>query len=406
MRKTIIFIMILLISVGLVACKKDNPDNVDEAHSYAHSFAFDNYMSTLIRVNFRTSSRDKALNIQQEIHNIYKMYHELTTNYDPLSVDSLYKQNIYSINQQKDVTLEIDKELYDIILFSEELRVVTNGFFNIGIGKIVDAWKSMITPEELPNIGDTVFLTEFEVYRQVTQIDKGRIYVEGYTQSFSPYDVKMDVTDLAINEVKTSVSEMNINDFNILLTEEDNQYFVRISGNHIKLDLGAISKGYATQKAMDYLVSEGVKYFSISAGSSSIVIGEHFQREGGRYWIELTNPIQTTTQSPGYGTFYAKNVSVTTSGNYEQYVVNNYKRYHHIVSPETKEPAHFYHTVTLIGENAGLLDALSTALFSMSKDQLEAWIELYQDVYQLDIITFNQDRTISKYLSRDIDEDF
>lgn len=405
MKKTVIFSIVLLMVLSLVACK-ENPNEVDEAHSYAHSFSLDNYMFTLIKVNYRTSSKEKALIIQEEINDIYEMYHELTTNYDQLSAGLPYKQNIYSINQQKGIKLEIDKELYEILNLSEELREVTNGFFNIGIGKVVDEWKSIITPEELPNIGDTVFLVEFEVYRKVTQIDKGKVYVEGYTQSFSPFDLKMDITDLAINHVISNVNAIDITDFNIELSEEENKYYVKIDGEDVKLDLGAISKGYATQKAMNYLTSEGVKYFSISAGSSSIVVGEHFQREGGLYWIELSNPIQVTTQNPGYGTFYAKNLSVTTSGNYEQYVVNQGKRYHHIISPLTKQPAHYYHTVTLIGEDAGLLDALSTALFSMSKSQLEDWIDLYQEVYQIDIITFNQDRTISKYLIRDINEDF
>jgi len=404
MKKSIMMLMLFLILIGLLGCRET--EETDEAHNYAHSFSLDNYMFTLIRVNFRTESRQKALSIQQEIDNIYKMYHELTTNYDPLATNSPYKQNIYSINQQKNVKLEIDKELYDILLLSEELRVITNGYFNVGIGKIVDAWKALITPEELPNIGDVVYLVEFDDYKQVTDIDKGRIFVQEYTQSFSLFDIKMDITNLALNETISNVNQMSINDFSIELTVEGGSYYVKITGEDIKLDLGAISKGYATQKAYEYLKSEGVKYYSISAGSSSIVVGEHFQREGGRFWIELANPIQTTTTKPGYGTFYAKNLSVTTSGNYEQYVMNQGKRYHHIVSPTTKQPAHFYHTVTLIGEDAGLLDALSTALFSMNREQLEAWIDLYQSTYQIDIITYNQDRTISKYLLRDIDEDF
>jgi len=404
MKKTVMIFLLFLLFIGLIGCRET--EETEEAHSYAHSFSLDNYMFTLIRVNFRTESRQKALLIQQEIENIYKMYHELTTNYDPLAANSPYKQNIYLINQQKNTKLEIDKELYDILVLSEELSTITNGYFNIGIGKIVDAWKAIITPEELPNIGDVIYLVEFDEYKQVTEIDKGSIFVQGYTQAFSLFDIKMDITDLALNETISNVNQININEFNIELTIESDSYYVEISGEDIKLDLGAISKGYATQKAYEYLQSEDVKYYSISAGSSSIVIGEHFQREGGKFWIELANPIQTTTTSPGYGTFYAKNLSVTTSGNYEQYVMNQGKRYHHIVSPSTKQPAHFYHTVTLIGEDAGLLDALSTALFSMSKEQLEAWIDLYQNVYQIDIITYNQDRTISKYLIRDIDEDF
>jgi thiamine biosynthesis lipoprotein len=73
-------------------------------------------------------------------------------------------------------------------------------------------------------------------------------------------------------------------------------------------------------------------------------------------------------------------------------------RYHHIVSPKTKMPAQFYHTVTIIGQDAALLDALSTALFSMPKNELEEWIADHQTELGLEIITFNQDRTVSEYL--------
>ena len=42
----------------------------------------------------------------------------------------------------------------------------------------------------------------------------------------------------------------------------------------------------------------------------------------------------------------------------------------------------------------------------MPKSELEAWILAHQEELQIDVITFNQDRTVSKYLIRDIDEDF
>jgi len=41
---------------------------------------------------------------------------------------------------------------------------------------------------------------------------------------------------------------------------------------------------------------------------------------------------------------------------------------------------------------------LSTALFSMPKNELEEWIADHQTELGLEIITFNQDRTVSEYL--------
>ncbi|MDX9690883.1 MAG: FAD:protein FMN transferase [Acholeplasmataceae bacterium] len=406
MKRIFSIFMLFLLVIFLVACKdQDNPKN-----EYVHNFSFDNYMYTLIRISITAESKEKALELEEEIENIYSMYHDLTSNqsHDALDDDSPYLENLYSINNQKNIQLEIDKELYDMISYSLDLKAVTNGYFDISIGKVVDAWKALIVPEESPEIGDDVFLIEDEVYKKVTAInyDTGRISVEDYTKTFSFFDYKRDITTEAFNLTINHVEQIDFSDFEIDLFEEDEKYYIRIDGDDIKLDLGAISKGYATQKVHDLLKENGVEYFSISAGSSSIVVGKNANRENDEFWISLANPIETSTSTPEYGTFYMKDNSITTSGNYEQYIIYQGQRYHHIVSPKTKQPAHFYHTVTLIGENAGLLDALSTALFSMSPTELETWIDQYQDVYNIDVITYNQDRTISKYLIRDIREDF
>lgn len=405
-KKIYLILMLLLASLFVVSCQNESEITEDR---FDYSFSFNNdYMYAYIAINISTETEEEAHSVRDQVESIYRMYHELTTSYDPLDENSDYLENIYSINQQKNQKLEIDKELYDLLVYAEEIKSLSNGYFDISIGKVVDAWKDIITPEEDPQIGDTVFLLDDEVYVEVTGINlqNGRISVENYTDTFAFYEYKQDITTEAFNLTIDKVNQIDTEDFNIILTEENQKYYIEIQGEDIKLDLGAISKGYATQKVYDLFVELGIEYFSVSAGSSSIVVGKHPIRESGKYWIELANPILGPNYSEAYGTFYTSNNSITTSGNYEKYVIYGGNRYHHIVSPLTKQPAHFYHTVTLIGPNAGLLDALSTALFSMPKAELEAWILEHQEELQIDIITFNQDRTISKYLINDIDEDF
>jgi thiamine biosynthesis lipoprotein len=395
----------MMSALFIVSCQDEKP----KEDTYSYSFSFNNdYMYAYIAINITAESEEQAHTIRDQVEDIYSMYHDLTTNYDPLEEESLYLENIYSINQKKNQKLEIDKELYDLLVYAEEIKELSNGYFDIAIGKVVDAWKDIITPEEDPIVGDIVFLLEDEVYVEVTAINpqNGRISVEGYTDTFAFYEYKQDITAEAFNLTLDRVEQIDTEDFDIILSEEDNKYYVEITGEDIKLDLGAISKGYATQKVYELFVETGIEYFSISAGSSSIIVGKHPIRENEKYWIELANPILGPNYSDAYGTFYVSDNSVTTSGNYEKYVMYDSNRYHHIVSPATKRPAQFYHTVTLIGPNAGLLDALSTALFSMPKSELEAWILAHQEELQIDVITFNQDRTVSKYLIRDIDEDF
>ena len=402
MKKSIIFILMALTLGFLSACNNDidDPDNTVDPNKDVYSFVLIDYMFTSVRVNIATESRDKSLEIREEIRKIFDMYHQLTTSYDELEEDSPYLQNIYSINEQKNVRLEIDKELYDILLLSEEIKELTNGYFDIAVGKIVDHWKNLIIPEEPAFVGDMVYLVEFDEYKEVLEVNQtsGRIRVADYTQTIHPSDYKKDITKFAFDLTVDYVDSIDTSNFSVLLTTEDDKYFVQINGEDIKLDLGAIGKGYAAQKAAEYLIEQNITYFSISAGSSSLVLGQNANREGNVYWVSLTNPVATTTTSDSYGIIHAKDTSVTTSGNYEQYIMYEGNRYHHIVSPKTKMPAQFYHTVTIIGQDAALLDALSTALFSMPKNELEEWIADHQTELGLEIITFNQDRTVSEYL--------
>jgi thiamine biosynthesis lipoprotein len=402
MKKSIIFILMALTLSFLSACKNDidDPDHTVDPNKDVYSFVLLDYMATSVRVNITTESREKSLEIREEIRQIFDMYHQLTTSYEELEEDSPYLQNIFSINKQKDIKLEIDKELYDVLLLSEQIKELTNGYFDIAVGTIVDHWKNLIVPEEPAFVGDMVYLIEFGEYKEVLEVNQlsGRVKVEGYTQTIHPSDYKKDITKYAFDLTVDYVDSIDSSNFSVLLSNEYDKYYVQISGEDIKLDLGAISKGYAAQKAADYLSEQNVIYYSISAGTSSLALGQNANREGNVYWVSLTNPVATTTTKESYGIIHAKDTSVTTSGNYEQYIMYEGNRYHHIVSPKTKMPAQFYHTVSIIGQNAALLDALSTALFSMPKNELEEWITEHQTELDLEIIVFNQDRTVSEYL--------
>ena len=408
MKKTISIILIFISLFLLNACKDDENTQTEPTDSFEYTFTLIDYMYTRVRVNYTTESEEKALELRDKIEDIYRMYHQLTTSFDALEEDSPYLQNIKSINQQIGVKLEIDFELYEIISLSMDLKEVTNGNFDVRIGKIVDIWKAIITPEILPEVGDMVYLIEEERYAEVTQVNlqDGRIQVKNDSKIYHPLDYKQDITKASFDYTVSTSLNISTNDFNVELSEEDGKYYILLSGEDIKLDLGAISKGFATQKANNLLREEGVENFFINAGTSSIALGKNPRRENDVFYIGLANPIRTSTSKEDYGTFYIKDQIVTTSGNYEQYVIYEGKRYHHIVSPLSKAPTHYYHTVTVIGDDAGITDALSTAFFVMNIEQIEAWLDLYQETYNIDVIIFNQNRTISKYLIRDLNEDF
>jgi len=352
MKKISMFFILLTSLVGLTACQKPE----------TYTFSFFDYMDTYISISVMADSETQMNEFKTEVESIYKMYHILSTGYENLPADSGYKQNIYTINQQNNIKLEIDEPLYDLIFEAERLRELTDGYFDISMGEVVSVWKTIILDEE-----------------------SGYLFQE----------IPTNVFESIMTQINSLVLEPNV----IELTKESDQFYIQVKSTHAKLDLGAIAKGYATQRVYDYLREQNVEYFSISAGSSSIALGQNPNRDEGIYNVSLANPVRTTTTDRTYGMIYVKDISVTTSGNYEQYALYNNLRYHHIISPMTKTPAHYYHTLTVLGDDAGVLDAISTALFSMSPEVLDAWLLEHQNEYQFEIIRYNYDGTITTNLT-------
>jgi len=415
--KKIITIMLIIISVfTLSACKSEE----------LYTFNFYDYMDTFIKVQMTASSENDAIKHQEEIDEIFSMYHELSTAYETLYTDSIYKENIYSINLKVGEKIEIDKPLYDLLVYAEEIKELTEGYFDISIGKAVDVWKdAMEMIEEGFSIGESVYVYHYydgdktEDHKVVVNqtgiiesIDRDpddESVVLSISLNIDEESITIDRDDVYEKEMSKNVYDQVIDDIealdfsknDILLETQNDQYFITINGEDIKLDLGAISKGYATQKVYEYIKNQGISYYSVSSGTSSIIVGENQNRSEENYIfrVSLANPYKIEfTDKATYGTIEVKNSSITTSGNYEQYVLYQGQRYHHIVSPFAKKPEQYYHTVTIVGEDAGLLDALSTALFSMSPEMMSTWLDEHQEELNLDIIRFNQNLTVETFL--------
>ncbi|HPG42226.1 MAG TPA: FAD:protein FMN transferase [Acholeplasmataceae bacterium] len=354
MKKGFLFVLLFLSSIILSSCSQ-----LEE-----YSFSFYDYMDTFISINVSTDSQDKADEIKIDIKEIYRTYHEITNNYLPLSENSGFITNVYEINRTINEDVEIDKELYDIMLEAKRLNTLTNGYFDVSIGKMVDAWK-------------TVILDEAYQYSEIPQ------------NVYENIILQLESIDVVENP--------------FVLTETAGKYYIRLTDENVKIDLGALSKGYATQVVYEYLVNRGIEYFSITAGSSSISVGKKINRKSEMFHISLANPVSTSNT---YGMIYVQNKAINTSGNFEQYALYNGLRYHHVVSPKTKLPAQYYHTVTVLGNDAGVLDALSTALFSMPEDIFLAFIEQHQEDLGLEVIRFNYDESITTYLLDTVYEEY
>ena len=167
----------------------------------------------------------------------------------------------------------------------------------------------------------------------------------------------------------------------ITLREENGKYFVKKPDYSVvvddktltlKLDLGGIGKGYAVDK-IDRLYDEyGYNYGYFNFGASSMLLKSHPQ--SGDYTISLVDP--RSFKHEGYINIPARNVTLSTSGDNEQYFEINGKRYCHIIDPFTGKPVqNGIMSATVLGGNAGENDALTTAIMCMSKETAIKFIE-------------------------------
>ncbi len=129
----------------------------------------------------------------------------------------------------------------------------------------------------------------------------------------------------------------------------------------IELNLGAIGKGYAVQRAADLLRERGVENALIHGGSSTIcALGAP---PGEEHWlVGLRHPERPSER---LGTIRLRDEALSTSGGYEQFFVANGRTYSHLLDPRTGYPAEGLLSASVITPGGTESDALSTAFFIM-----------------------------------------
>ena len=133
-------------------------------------------------------------------------------------------------------------------------------------------------------------------------------------------------------------------------------------GNNQKIDLGGIAKGYILDKIIDILKEKNINSGIINLGGTIHVIGEND--------IGIRNPfkpINNKINDDYVIKVKLNNESIVTSGIYEQEAIIDGISYNHIINPKTGYPCNNnLISVTLIGDNACMMDAYATAIFNMN----------------------------------------
>ncbi|CAN5853385.1 FAD:protein FMN transferase [soil metagenome] len=135
----------------------------------------------------------------------------------------------------------------------------------------------------------------------------------------------------------------------------------------MRLDLGAIGKGYAVDEALKVLQQQGISAALVDGGGNVVVSQPPPGRKSWQVAVGLAG--QQTTETARY--LSLRCAGIASSGDLYQYVELEGKRYSHIVHPQTGLGLTHQREVTILAPNGTTADWLSTALSVLESE--EGW---------------------------------
>ena len=171
--------------------------------------------------------------------------------------------------------------------------------------------------------------------------------------------------------LEAASGHMNIDD---LVLDEENMT-VYFADPQLRLDVGAVAKGYATELISQMLLAGPMPSFIISAGGN-VRLGNPPEDGRAAWGVGIQDPDGSVLGlSDIVETLFLANSSVVTSGDYQRFYVVDGESYHHLIDPDTLMPGKFYRSVSILTEDSGYADMLSTAAFLMPYEESRAFIE-------------------------------
>ena len=322
-------VLLLLIFTG---CQKKVPESEYKKYNDTFFETFD----TITQVVGYTKSEQEFKTYFDKIHARFEELHKLYDKYN----DYEGINNIKTINDNAGIKpVKVDKEVIDLISFAKDWNKRTGGRTNIAMGSVLSIWHE---------------------YRE-----------EGIDD---PQNAKLP----AIDELKEAAKYTDIDK---VVVDVPNST-VYLSDKRMSLDVGAIAKGFATELVAKEIMAEGFTSGIISPGGNVRVLGKPQDGVRERWGIGIQDPgkMIVTAEENLLDTIFVNNAAVVSSGDYQRYYVVDGKIFHHLIDPDTLMPGNYYRAVTVVTENAGLADFLSTTVFLLTYEKSRALVESLEGV--------------------------
>ena len=160
----------------------------------------------------------------------------------------------------------------------------------------------------------------------------------------------------------TIAGELQLIDYRLVEVIGEDQS-IRFLREGVRINLGGIAKGYAVERGIEIVRRFGVSNARVTAGGDTRLLGD---RRGMPWMIGVQDPRDDEEVAV---TIPLDDEAISTSGDYERFFDEGGERFHHIIRPSTGTPAGEMRSVTIIGPDAVITDALSTSVFVMGVDE-------------------------------------
>ncbi|MTI95870.1 MAG: FAD:protein FMN transferase [Firmicutes bacterium] len=323
----------LVVSIFITLGTGCEPDQESEFTRYTNSFydTFDTMVSFVAYTKTEAEFDSYFSSVQarfQELHKLYDLYND----YPGVN-------NIKTINDNAGIEpVAVAQELFDLIKISKEWYFAHHGRMNITLGPVLKIWHD--------------YRTEGLDFPETAQIP--------------PIKALRQAEELAVME-------------NVQLDEENNTVFLSEVG--MRLDIGAIAKGYAAELVGRELTAAGLESGAINAGGNIRTIGQPLGGQRAHWSVGIFDPdSHLVSADRNLDTVYINDGAVVSSGDYQRYYYVDGQKYHHLIDPVTLMPADYYRAVTVVCEDSGYADLVSTELFLLPYEKSRALADSLDDV--------------------------
>ncbi len=332
MKKAIILLLAVCMLASLAAgCVKNN--------KFQSNF-MDTFDTVVIVMAYTQTEEqfNELLGIAHEeflyMHKLFDIYHS----YEGIN-------NVKTINDNAgNQPVKVDTHIIELIKLSKEWYEKSDGAVNIAMGSVLSLWHD---------------------YREAGIDDPGSAQLP------------------PMSELQAAKEHSDIN--NVIVDEAASTVF--LADKNMRIDVGAVAKGYATEVVADLLTEKGYNSVLISAGGNVHAIGHPLDGRRVRWGVGIKDPDSplagSVDESNLLDVAFVKDLSVVSSGVYERFYTVDGKQYHHLIDPATLMPADYYKAVTVITADSGVADLLSTVLFIEPPDKALKFAEELEGVEAL-----------------------